>query len=73
LFRQSEEEEEKQVSIENKNTNESIRDDLDNYASRLPVYIEDLNGNLRNVEEITTRTLPEGPVVVIKMGGQVLG
>lgn len=46
----------------------NIRDDLDNYGNHLPVFIEDLSGNLYEVGDIRTSERSEGVIVIIEMG-----
>ena len=55
--------------MEPDNTVESIRDDLDNYGNHLTVVIEDLSGRLREIGDITTRTIRGEVFVVIPTGG----
>lgn len=49
-------------------TNEAIRDDLDNYGSHLLVFIEDPSGALRRIESIRTRDYGDGPVIILQCG-----
>lgn len=45
-----------------------IRDNLDDYAHRFPVLIEDAQGNLWHAGEVRSGDYTDGPAVVIEMG-----
>lgn len=49
----------------------AVQDDLANYGDRLPVYVVDLNGYLRKLDAIATRTVRGDSVVVITMGERI--
>lgn len=50
--------------------NSEAREELDAYGDHLQVVIEDANGNLFEVAEITSYSRPSGVVVTFVLGGK---
>ena len=48
--------------------NSEAKEELDGFGDHLEVLVEFPDGNMFEVDEITTRNLPEGVVIVVTMG-----
>lgn len=48
--------------------NSEAKEELDAYGDHLEVFVEFPDGNLFELDEITSRNLPDGPVIVVTMG-----
>lgn len=51
--------------------NIELREELDNYGDRLPIYIEDTSGRLYTVGEVYDRSLSDGVKIVLVLGEKV--